>query len=52
MVAVITGIVGAMFGVGTVEASMNTQDMITGVGIAMTSCMLMYIGTLLVKEEI
>ena len=52
MVAVITGIVGAGFGVGGVEASMNAQELITGVGVAVTSLMLMYLGTLLVKEEI
>ena len=52
MVAVITGIVGAMFGVGGVENSTNAQELITAVGVAVTSLMLMYLGTLLVKEEI
>jgi len=52
MIAVVAGIVGALFGVGTVEASMNAQDLITGIGISVTSLMLMYMGTLLVKEEI
>ncbi len=52
MVAVIVGIVGAGFGVGGVEASMNAQELITGVGVAVTSLMLMYMGVLLVKEEI
>ena len=52
MVAVITGIVGAGFGVGGVEASMNTAELIAGVGVAVTSLMLVYLGTLLVKEEI
>ena len=52
MVAVVVGIVGAGFGVGGVEASMNTADMIASIGVAVTSLMLMYIGTLLVKEEI
>jgi len=52
MVAVITGIVGAMMGVGGVENSTNAQELITAVGVAVTSLMLMYLGTLLVKEEI
>ena len=52
MVAVVTGIVGAGFGLGGVEASMNAQELITGVGVAVTSLMLMYMGVLLVKEEI
>lgn len=52
MVAVITGIVGAGFGVGGVENSTNTQDLIASIGVAVTSLMLMYLGTLLVKEEI
>ena len=52
MVAVITGIVGAGFGVGGVEAAMTTEDMIASIGVAVTSLMLMYMGTLLVKEEI
>jgi hypothetical protein len=50
MTAVVAGIVGALFGVGTVEASMTTEQLITGVGIAVTSCMLMYAGVQLVKE--
>ena len=52
MVAVIAGIVGAGFGVGGVEAAMTTEDMIASIGVAVTSLMLMYLGTLLVKEEI
>ncbi len=52
MVAVIAGIVGAGFGVGGVEASMNTQELIASIGVAVTSLMLMYIGVQLVKEEI
>ena len=50
MIAVMAGIVGALFGVGTVEASVTTEQLITGVGIAVTSCMLMYAGVQLVKE--
>jgi drug/metabolite transporter (DMT)-like permease len=52
MIAVITGIVGAMFGVGGVENSETTEQLIAGIGVAVTSLMLMYVGTLLVKEEI
>jgi hypothetical protein len=52
MVAIIVGIVGAGFGAGGVENSMNTADMIASIGVAVTSLMLMYVGTLLVKEEI
>ena len=52
MVAVITGIVGAGFGVGGVENSVETADLIASIGVAVTSLMLMYLGTLLVKEEI
>ncbi len=52
MTAVIAGILGAGFGVGGVESSTNTQELITGIGVAVTSLMLMYLGTLLVKEEI
>jgi drug/metabolite transporter (DMT)-like permease len=52
MIAVIVGIVGAGFGVGGVENSETTEQLITGVGVAVTSLMLMYLGTLLVKEEI
>ncbi len=52
MIAIIVGIVGAGFGVGGVEASANLQELVAGLGVAVTSLMLMYIGTLLVKEEI
>ena len=52
MLAVITGIVGAGFGVGGVENSVETADLIASVGVAVTSLMLMYLGTLLVREEI
>ena len=50
MAAVIAGIVGAGFGVGGVEASMNTAELIAGIGVAVTSLMLMYIGVELVKD--
>ncbi len=52
MIAVMVGIVGAMFGVGGVENSTNAQELIASVGVAVTSLMLMYLGTLLVREEI
>jgi hypothetical protein len=52
MIAIIVGIVGAGFGAGGVENSMTTADMIASIGVAVTSLMLMYVGTLLVKEEI
>lgn len=52
MLAVIVGIVGAGFGVGGVENSIETLDLIASIGVAATSLMLMYVGTLLVREEI
>lgn len=52
MLAVILGIVGAGFGVGGVENSIETLDLIASIGVAATSLMLMYVGTLLVREEI
>jgi nitrate/nitrite transporter NarK len=50
MIAVIAGIVGAMFGVGGVENSQTTEQLIASVGVAVTSLMLMYAGVQLVKE--
>ncbi len=52
MAAVITGIVGAGFGVGGVENSTETAQLIASVGVAVTSLMLMYMGTLLVNDRI
>ena len=52
MIAVITGIVGAGFGVGGVENSSTTEQLIASIGVAVTSLMLMYVGTLLIREEI
>lgn len=52
MIAVITGIVGAGFGVGGVENSVTTEQLFASIGVAVTSLMLMYVGTLLVREEI
>jgi hypothetical protein len=51
MIAVIAGIVGAGFGVGGVEASMNTAELIASIGVTVTSLMLMYIGVELVKDS-
>ena len=50
MIAVILGIVGAMFGVGGVENSVTTQELVASIGVAVTSLMLMYAGVQLVKE--
>ena len=52
MVAVMAGIVGAGFGVGGVENSVTTEQLIASVGVAFTSLMLMQVGVWLVKEEI
>jgi nitrate/nitrite transporter NarK len=50
MIAVILGIVGAMFGVGGVENSVTVQELVASIGVAVTSLMLMYAGVQLVKE--
>ena len=50
MIAVILGIVGALFGVGGVENSTSTEQLIASIGVAVTSLMLMYAGVQLVKE--
>ena len=50
MLAVILGIVGAMFGVGGVENSLTTEQLIASIGVAVTSLMVMYAGVMLVKE--
>jgi high-affinity Fe2+/Pb2+ permease len=52
MAAIMTGIVGCMFAVGGVENSLELNDLVASIGVALTSLMLMYLGTLLVKEEI
>ena len=51
-VAFIVGLVGAGFGVGGVENSIETEQLIASIGVAFTSLMLMYMGTLMIKEEI
>lgn len=50
MIAVIAGIVGAGFGVGGVENSVTTEQLIASIGVAVTSLMVMYAGVQLVKE--
>jgi high-affinity Fe2+/Pb2+ permease len=50
--AVIVGIVGAGFGIGGVENSLETAELIASIGVAVTSLMLLYLGTLMVREEI
>jgi hypothetical protein len=50
MIAVMAGIVGCMFGVGGVENSITTEQLIASIGVAVTSLMLMYAGVELVKE--
>jgi nitrate/nitrite transporter NarK len=50
--AVVVGIVGAGFGVGGVENSVQFQDLVVSIGVSVTSLMLMYLGTLLIKDEI
>ncbi len=52
MIAVILGIVGTGFGVGGVEASITTAELITSIGVALTSLMLMQLGVWMVKDEI
>ena len=50
MIAVFLGIVGTMFGVGGVENSVDTEQLIASIGVAVPSLMLMYAGVQLVKE--
>ena len=50
MIAVIAGIVGAGFGVGGIENSVTTEQLIASIGVAVTSLMVMYAGVQLVKE--
>ncbi len=51
-IAFIVGLVGAGFGVGGVENSVETADLIASIGVAATSLMLMQMGVWLIKEEI
>ena len=50
MIAIMLGLVGALFGVGMVEAAMTTEQLIGSVGATFTSLMLMYAGVQLVKD--
>ena len=52
MLAFILGIVGAGFGVGGVENSRETADLIASIGVAFTSLMLMQMGVWMIKDEI
>ncbi len=52
MIAIIAGILGAGFAIGGVENSLETAELIASIGVAVTSLMLLYLGTLLVREEI
>ena len=52
MLAFILGLVGAGFGVGGVENSLETEQLIASIGVAVTSLMLMYMGTLMIRNEI
>ena len=52
MIAVILGILGTGFGVGGVENSITNTELLASVGVAAASLLLMWIGTLLVREEI
>ena len=51
MLAVLLGIVGAGFGMGGVENSITTEQLIASIGVAATSLMLMYLGTVLINDE-
>ena len=51
-VAVVVGLIGAGFGVGGVENSIATQDLIASVGVAATSLFLMQVGVWMIKNEI
>ena len=50
--AVIVGMIGAGFGVGGVENSLTTLQMLQSIGVAVTSLMLMYAGTLVINDRI
>ena len=51
-IAFIVGLIGAGFGVGGVENSISTEQLIASIGVAVTSLMLMQMGVWLIKEEI
>lgn len=52
MIAVITGIVGAGFGVGGVENSVDNVQLFQSIGVAVTSLFLMQVGVWMIKDEI
>lgn len=51
-VAFIVGLLGAGFGVGGVESSKETAELIASIGVAVTSLFLMQMGVWMIKEEI
>ena len=51
-VAFIVGLLGAGFGVGGVESSIETSQLIASIGVAVTSLFLMQMGVWMIKEEI
>lgn len=48
--AIVTGLAGALWGVGAAQASDNMQSLVAAVGVAVTSSVLMWLGTLLVQD--
>lgn len=51
-VGFVVGLLGAGFGIGGVEASMTNAELLYAVGVTASSLMLMYLGTLLIRDEI
>jgi high-affinity Fe2+/Pb2+ permease len=51
-VAVVVGMIGAGFAVGGVENSVGAQQLVASIGVAVTSMMLMWVGVLMIKDEI
>ena len=52
MAAVVLGIIGAGFGAGGVENSVETAELIASIGVAASSLMLMYLGTLMINDRV
>ena len=52
MAAVVLGIIGAGFGAGGVENSVETAELIASIGVAVSSLMLMYLGTLMINDRV
>ena len=49
MIAIMLGLVGALFGVGMVEAAQTTEQLFASVGASFTSVLLMWAGVELIK---